>query len=364
MRILHIITSLRTGGAERLMVDLLPRLRDRSHQIELLLFDGTRTPFYCQLERQGITIHSLGNGFRDMYNPLHIFRLRRFLKRPFDIIHTHNTSCQLFAAIACLNSPSVLVTTEHNTFNRRRTWRWYRELDRWMYGRYRHIICVSDETKQNLAKALDDELLAQRMSVVTNGIDLQRFMTVSPDETLRKANNGKHIVIMVGAFRKQKDQPTLIRAMQQLPDDYRLWLVGDGECRSACETLVSELGLNNNVSFWGNRSDIPVLLATADVVVLSSHYEGLPLSAIEGMCVAKPFIASNVSGLREIVGDAALLFPHEDARQLAMLIKQVCEEEVLYKQVADRCRERASQYDISCMVERYERVYFEKYGIL
>lgn len=360
MRILHVITSLRIGGAERLLVDLLPRLQERGHQVELLLFDGTRTHLLEQLERRGIAIHALGKGFRDMYSPLNILRLRRFLKRPFDIVHTHNTPCQLFTAMACQGASPVLVTTEHNTYNRRRAWKWYRGTDRWMYGRYRHIICVSNEVKRSLMEALGDGAFGQRMHVIPNGIDLQRFLAASPDRMLR--NGGKRIVVMVGAFRRQKDQPTLIRAMQLLPDDYRLWLAGDGERRADCERLVAELGLDGKVSFLGNRPDIPALLATVDVAVLSSHYEGFGLSAIEGMAVGKVTIASNVPGLREIAGDAALLFPHEDARRLAALVRQVCEDEGLYRQVAARCLERAMQYDIRETVEGYGKVYARLHG--
>ena len=79
MKILHVITSLRTGGAEKLMVDLLPRLRDLGNDVELLLFDGTLTPFYEELENMGITIHHLAIG-GNVYNPLNIFRLRKYLK--------------------------------------------------------------------------------------------------------------------------------------------------------------------------------------------------------------------------------------------------------------------------------------------
>lgn len=360
MRILHIITSLRTGGAERLLIDLLPCLQKRGHQVELLLFDGTHTPFYEQLEREGIIIHTLGKGFRNMYNPLHILRLRKFLKRPFDIVHTHNTPCQLFTALACSDSGPMLITTEHSTFNRRRAWKWYGKIDRWMYGKYSHIICVSNEVKRNLEKALDDECLFKRVYVIPNGIDIQRFLTASFNETLRNRNDEKFVIIMVGSFGKAKDQFTLIRAMKLLSDDYLLWLVGDGECRMNCESLVSKLGLNYRITFWGNRSDVPTLLATADVVALSSHYEGMPLSGIEGMCSGKPFIASDVDGLREIAGNAALLFPHEDARQLAVLIRQLCEDAKLYKQVAERCRERAMRYDIEYTVDGYEKIYREK----
>ena len=81
MKILHIITSLQTGGAEKLMVDLLPRLRDLGNEVELLLFDGTRTALYNELEQANIKIRCLSIG-GNVYNPLNIFKLRKYLKKP------------------------------------------------------------------------------------------------------------------------------------------------------------------------------------------------------------------------------------------------------------------------------------------
>ena len=98
IKILHVITSLRTGGAEHLMVDLLPRLRDLGNEVELLVFDGTRTAFYEELEQMGIKIHSLGIG-SNVYHPRNMFKLRKFVAK-YDIIHTHNTACQLFVPVA------------------------------------------------------------------------------------------------------------------------------------------------------------------------------------------------------------------------------------------------------------------------
>ena len=73
-----------------------------------------------------------------MRNPLLINRLKRYLKEhPVDILHTHNTACQLLAAAAARHLPAALVTTEHNTTNRRRDWKGFRPVDRWMYRQYR-----------------------------------------------------------------------------------------------------------------------------------------------------------------------------------------------------------------------------------
>ena len=113
LKVLHVITSLRTGGAERLMVDLLPRLQERGLQVELAVLDGTATDFYSALEAQGIPIHALGMGVRAMHSPCCIPALRR-LMRQFDIVHTHNTPSQYFVAIASMGMKLApkLVTTQ------------------------------------------------------------------------------------------------------------------------------------------------------------------------------------------------------------------------------------------------------------
>ena len=182
-----------------------------------------------------------------------------------------------------------------------------------------------------------------------------RFQEVQADASFR---NGKTVVTMVAGFRYQKDQDTLIKAFQYLPtEQYELWLVGDGERRSVLKDLVTQLGLQDNVRFWGIRSDIPVILKSSDIIVMSSHFEGLSLSSIEGMAVGKPFVASNVDGLHEITENAGILFPHGDAAVLADIIVRLKEESSYYRQVADQCMLRASEYDIRKTVDQYLQLY-------
>ena len=349
MRILQVITSLHIGGAEKLIVDMVPLYQELGYQVDVLLFDGTETPFKMQLQDKGVTIYELGKG-GSVYNPLYIFRLIPFLRK-YDIVHTHNTACQLFAAIGSVLCSVVLVTTEHSTSNRRRDWKCYKLLDKWMYSRYRSIICISDKAHENLCHYLGT---SKSIKTIYNGIDLMRFQEVQADASFR---NGKTVVTMVAGFRYQKDQDTLIKAFQYLPtEQYELWLVGDGERRSTLEDLVSRLGILENVRFWGIRSDIPVLLKSSDIIVMSSHFEGLSLSSIEGMAVDRPFIASDVDGLHEITKNAGILFPHGDAKALANIILRL-KEEPYYRQIADRCQQRASKYDIRKTVTAYLEIY-------
>ena len=354
MKILQVITSLRTGGAEKLIVDMVPLYQEQGHQVDVLLFDGTGTPFKKQLRDKGVTIYQLGEG-GSVYNPLYIFKLIPFLRK-YDIVHTHNTACQLFTAIAGLFSSTVLVTTEHNTSNRRRNWKGYKILDQWMYSRYQSVICISDKAYDNLRQYLGSD---KSLKVIYNGIDVNLYRMAEADSSLKR---GKTIVTMVAGFRPQKDQDTLVKAFQYLPaDQYELWLIGDGERRPDVENLANELNLSAVVRLWGIRNDVPVLLKSSDIIVMSSHYEGLSLSSIEGMSVGKPFVASDVDGLHEVTQNAGILFSHGDAKALADIILHLHEDPVYYQQIADCCLQRAAEFDIHKTVDQYLQLYQSLY---
>ena len=354
MRILHVITSLRTGGAEKLMVDLLPRLRDLGNDVELAVFDGIRTPFLEQLEAVHIKIHIFGVK-RNVYNPNNLFKLHSLLDT-FDVIHTHNTSPQFFASFASLGMKTILCTTEHNTSNRRREIKVLKWADKWMYSRYKKIICISDQAEKNLRTYLSSN--SHRITTIYNGINLKRFQEAQPNYEL-KLHKDKIIITMVAAFRPQKDQQTLIKAINMLPEKYELWLVGDGECRQKCENFCEKEGAKNKVIFWGLRKDIPTILKTSNIVVMSSHYEGLSLSNIEGMSCGRPFVASDVDGLREVVKGHGVLFPHQDYQTLAKEIMRLTEDKEYADLIIRQCQAKAAEYDIKVMAEKYNAVYQE-----
>lgn len=351
MRILQVITSLRIGGAEKLIAEISPMLREKGHQVDVLAFDGVETHFKQMLREQGINVISFGEKC-NVYNPLFIFKLASLMKH-YDIVHTHNTAPQLFAAFGSMLCSVVLVTTEHTTSNRRRDWKWYASLDKWMYRRYKKVICISDKAKENLHKAHPS---LDNLCLVYNGVNVGKFHEAQPIESLK--DDTKVRIIMVAGFRYQKDQDTLIKSIALLDKaKYELWLVGDGERRGELETLVSSLGISDQVKFMGIRSDVPEFLQTADIVVMSSHFEGLSLSSVEGMSVGKPFVASDVDGLHEVVDGYGLLFPHGDEKALADTIERLSHNTDFYKKVADKCWERAQMYDIQKMVDSYSELY-------
>ena len=345
------------GGAEKLMVDLLPRLQQMGHEVAIYVFCGVHTPLVDQLKSSGVQV-ILGGENENVYSPRHIKVLRRLIPM-YDVVHTHNTSPQLFGAIANIGLHVPLITTEHNTTNRRRSNVLFLPLDRWMYRQYQRVICISELCQTNLMEHLGIGQ-SNTMRVIHNGIDTQQYANAAASsEYNHQTLHAAHIIINVAGFRKQKDQPTLIRAMQLLPNDYHLLLVGEGACMNDCKQLAWSLGVGQRVHFLGARADVPNLLQAADVVAMSSHYEGLSLSNLEGMAVGKPFVASDVDGLREIVSGYGVLFPHEDETALATAIQQLCEDTHHAAAIAERCRQRAQEFDISKTAADYNSVYLD-----
>ena len=350
------------GGAETLVVNLIPRLQAMGHTVDLCVFNGIETPLMQRLRRESsqTQIYSLGHG---VYNPFYVLKLVR-LMRGYDIVHTHNSSPQLFVAMASLFSHTNLVSTEHNTSNRKRNWKWYRPIESCMYGRYDHVICISRIAEEKLRKYMGGDWLVKSsnkyksITTINNGIDVNTISEAEPCKELLNLKESRKSILMVAGFRKQKNQDTIIRALSLLDKEkYEVWFAGIGERMEEVKQLALSLGVNDRVRFLGLRTDIPNVLRAADVIVMSSHWEGLSLSNVEGMSAHKPFIASDVNGLKEVTKGYGLLFPHEDAKVLAEEINRLASDEAYYNEIAERCYNRALEFDISKTVNGYNSVY-------
>lgn len=363
INILQVITSLLTGGAEHVVLDLVVGLRNKGYRVDLVLFNGQHTQFMDELTRlckandakglPELEIYRLSER-ASYYNLLYIPRLRKIMKN-YDIIHTHNSSPQLFAAVANIGLNKKLLTTEHTTNNRKREIKYFSFIDRVMYNHYNEVVCISEKAKQKLCNYIGHT--TADITVINNGVDVNSFYEAEPDNDLLYSKNGKTAIVMVAGFRESKDQDTLIRAISHLDDKYVLWLVGDGVRKQKLKALVAELNIEEKVKFIGIRSDVKNILKAADIIVMSSHWEGLSLSNVEGMASGKPFIASNVDGLREVTEGAGILFQHGNDKELADIIKHLSTDEVFYRQTAEKCRQRAKKFDVRIMISKYEQLY-------
>lgn len=351
MKILHIINTLNIGGAEKLLVDLALKFNEQGQSVDILLLNGKDSFLLRRLEEANIKVMTLGKK-TNIYNPLLIFRLIPYLKK-YDIIHAHLFPVQYWVAFASLfiSKKTILLTTEHSTYNRRRAIKPLRLVDKFVYKRYATIIAISEQTQEALQAYLPH---LDKLTIIENGIDTAAYRVVTEEKSVVKEH---FILIQIAGFKIQKDQQTVVRALQYLPEDIHLWLVGTGELQAEVLQVVEDLNLTTRVKFLGVRDDIPALLHQSDIVVMSSHWEGFGLAALEGMAAGKPVIASDVPGLREVVKDAGFLFELHDEKALAEAITTLYHDKAIYQQTATACSQRALAYDISKMAERYLSLY-------
>lgn len=357
MRVLQIINSMSIGGAEKLLSVTVPVFQEEGVNMDVLCLNGQNSKLYDILEADSNgNVVSLSNG--SVYNPLNIFKIIPFLNK-YDIIHVHLFPSLYFVAVAKLISLSKvkLIFTEHSTGNRRLNNIWFRLIDKLIYSIYSRVICITLGVKEVLIEKL--HLNEDKLDIVENGVDLIEIQNSVSEKRLNfDLSDDDKVLIMVAGFRIEKDQDTLIRAIKELPEKYKLILAGDGIRRKELEVLIDELNLQNRVSLLGNRTDVYSLIKMSDIAVLSSHWEGFGLVAVEAMACGTPLIASNVEGLSQVVEGGGVLFEKGNVEDLKNKILSL-ENESFYREVSVRGYEKSKQYDISNLIDKTIKIYNE-----
>ena len=349
MKLLHVISSLEIGGAQRLLADLLP-LQAACNSVDLLVYERVDNDFERTIEQAGVRIICLNE--RSFYNPRVIFRMRNIFKK-YDLVHIHLFPSVYWASLAARGLKVKLIYTEHSTSNSRRN-KWYlRSVECFMYSRYDRIISISQQTQDALISWLKQN--DERFVVINNGVEIRKF-TSSKMPVMPKS------LIMVSRFVPSKDQETVIKAMRLIDKDAIMYFVGDGENRIHCENLTKELGLFDRVFFLGSQSDVVELIASSYIGIQSSNWEGFGLTAVELMAAGKPVIASNVEGLKQVVDGAGLIFENGNEVDLAHKISLLLNDKCYYEKISRKCRNRASLYDITLMANDYKKLYCEIMG--
>ena len=350
MKLLHVITSLRTGGAETLVASMLPRLRACGVEADVALLDATPTPLTHRLAEAGIDVKALGKSPRAIYSPRRIADLKRIIG-DYDVVHTHNTPAQVWTALAARTARRRprLVTTEHNTSNRRRGLPFARQADRRLFGCYDRIACCSEAVAASLKAHLDSPKLDRRIVTIENGIDL------TPFAALPEGKPGTRL-LMVAAFRKQKRHDLVTEALRKLPEEFTLTLAGDGATRHDTERLAADLTAAGRLTFAGNVDDVARLMGHHDILLYATRHEGMSLAMVEGMASGRPLVATRAPGVEELTADSALLVD-PSAEAIAKAVELLATDSRLYATLAERGRRRAARHDIAATTQKYLEIY-------
>lgn len=358
MKVLHIINNLLAGGAEKLIVDTLPIYNEKGITADLLVFTQNNSAFLEALKDQNCCkIHNLN--VISIYDPRIVFKLKKYLKN-VDIVHVHLFPSFYYVALCkrIFSITSKLIYTEHSTTNRRMNNWFFKRMDLYVYSLYDKIVCISD-TVETVIKSYY-KLQKSQIEVIPNGINLESIYNSQPLDLasvdLLFQSEQKYI-IQVSRFIYPKDHKTLIKSLCHLPPHIKLILVGTGVLLEKCQIQVSKLKLQDRVIFLGFRGDVPSLLKSCDIIVLSTFYEGLSLSSMEALACGKPFIGTNVPGLKEVIQNAGLLFEVGDSSALATHILKLLSDSSYYQQIASQCLLKSQNYSIEKMVLNHIKLY-------
>jgi glycosyltransferase involved in cell wall biosynthesis len=361
MKILHIIDSLEMGGAENLLIFLAGEQVSRGHNVMVTpLVCSEQTPVRIKIEEKGVQVKPLMQK-GSVYSPFCIFKISKILN-DYDIVHVHLFPALYWAGIAKIisRSKTPLVYTEHNTNNRRRGNIFFHIIDSFIYQNcYKKIVACSVRAMQTFCDSFPS---IKHICAINNGVDIKLNKQAEPysKRDLLGIDEDCFIVTMVARFMIQKRQDVVVESIAKLPELIHAVFVGGEELDEGLlrvKKLAEDLNISERVHFLYIRHDVPRILKTSDVVVMSSDFEGLSLSSIEGMAAGKPFVASNVDGLREVVNGAGLLFENSDSQALADTILTLFNDKKFYNDVAEQCERRAGEFDINKMVDSYSDVY-------
>lgn len=333
MKISHIILSLGKGGAEKLLVDHLPLYLKYGHQVEIVQLSSIlEAPDYiAEMKRHDIPVITLSRG--NFYNPLLLLKIYKFLKKTdSDIVHAHLFQSSYFVSLASrlLRKSSFKLTfTEHNSENGRNTKKILQPLEKYIYSKYDGVIAISNYINEKLTIWLGPSI---KIVTLHNGVDVEKFKgalsysTIEFNKILHRSDDKNYIdLLMVARFSPQKNHQMLIDALQYLDSKFHVTFVGDGIGLEKIKFYVRDNSLHSRVHFLGFRNDIPRLMKTASINVLSTHFEGMSGVTLEGMASGKPFIGSNVKGVNDIQTNPKYLFTNNEPNSLALLILKINE---------------------------------------
>lgn len=352
MRIVHVINSLGTGGAETLVVELALAMEARGHEVEIATIGRQQgIPFHRALA-YGLKVTQVGGS---AYDPTSILKLRKALKGA-DVVHAHLFPSLYFTPLAASGIP--LVYTEHSTWNRRRDQKLFRWADRLFYSKFGMLVAISTGVRDSLTHYLASLKVNSAVALVQNGI-ADRFFEQG---TRRARELGTEFrLIAVGTLDDRKNFGDAIRAVATSPGS-TLTIVGDGPQRDRLRALIESEGASDRISLLGLREDVIRLMSEHDALISTSRFEGFSLVAAEAMTLGLPVVGPDVPGFRDSVlhDVSGLLFDqNEGVSSIVDGLNRLRTEEGLYGKLSRGAIEHSERFRMDRTASAYLGTYAE-----
>jgi glycosyltransferase involved in cell wall biosynthesis len=351
MKIVHVIYSLKMGGAEVLVGQLSRMQRANGHDVSIVSYAEIGAVGDA-LRAEGFDVVLLGAA-HPVVSMWRCFRLFRKMKP--DVVHCHNVAATTQAAMSArVAGVRRVITTRHRV---PLPYKFAEEIKYSVMGMFCDWVAGICETT---CRDLRGAPMARTKKIV------RVYNGTTPVERVDFEALGKtgFTIVFIGRLAPVKDLGTLFRAVmlavERLPE-LRCWIVGDGWVRDEYEATAAELGAGEHVKFWGLQMDTAPFFSAADAFVMSSLSEGLPMSLLQSMSLGTPAILTDVDGSGEVLRltGGGLLVPVSDPAAFADAIVKLATDKELW---AECSRQAAEAYRTQFTLERMNAGYMELYS--
>jgi len=314
---------------------MLCRLNRELFNFNICFLDG-EGPIYEKYRRKGFVVYQLNYWKKPLYITFwNLFWLLK--KNRYKIIHIFGLRANIIGRIIAKFTGCKIIISSQRSIDTWRRW-WHILLDkitsRWV------TLYISNSYAAAIRLNRVEKIPAKKIIVIHNGIDVKRFRSVKKGAVRSELNIPRKIPVIscVANFRIAKGHELLIEAIRKLRDKkvkFYLWLVGEGELKGKIKSKVKNLDLSDCVTFLGQRTDIPQILADSDIFALASLWEGMPGAIMEAMASKLPVVATAVGGIPELVidGKTGFLVPPKDPEAMATAIIKLINDERLRKKM-------------------------------
>lgn len=328
--------GLQLAGQERVVVDLAKAFQKQGHRslVCTTLFGGELVK---ELDQTGVPFQTLG--LKKSYDPRALIRVMRYLKdNRVNVVMTHGTSGSLIPRVAAvLSKVPAFIHVEHNISEQKKFY--HILINKTLSFFTDKIVCISESAQKSLFQI--EKTSPHKVMVIPNGLNTERFSFI---KNIRKSQNSTKRVGIVGRFNEQKGHIYFVEAAARIVKFYKnveFIFVGDGPLRPMIEQRVKAYGLDKRCQFLGVRSDVGDLLQTFDVFVLSSLWEGMPISLLEAQYFGVASVVTNVGGIPEVIEDGynGLIVQPKDTDGLASAILKVLRDDSMRNRLGQNGKE-------------------------
>lgn len=355
IKLIYLIDTFAIGGAERLVLDMCKRLDQTVFEFEVWAV-VTGGPMQSEFEKSDIRVKVFKKKTKlglELIRPIY----RQLKQAKPDLVHTHLFGADTWGRLAAIWARvPVIVSTEHN-INLDQSW-FKRKIQAILSLWTDKIIAVSQGVKNYAVK--NEKIKPEKIKVIYNGIDLDRFQF----RGFQPLEPKQIKAVVMARLSEQKGHRYLLSAMPQIIKKYpgfTLHIVGGGNLQPLLIKQAEKLMISDRVKFLGQTNQPAKVLAAMDLFILPSVWEGLGLVVLEAQAVGLPVLASDISGVNEIITDqqTGLLFKSQDPQAIFQAVDLLLSQPDLQQKIVKQAHEQVQDFSLTKMVAAYTDLYLE-----